>query len=285
MFTRRTLLGGLAASAFAPAAFAAPPRRIVCLEWTSAEMFMSLGVQPLAVADLKGYRDWVAAPALPLSTFDLGARGEPNLEVISALRPDLIAGAYGYGIDETMFARFAPIFSVPFYDGKSTPLAQAAAETVKLGALLRREEEAREHVSQAMRTINDTRDALRTRPAGPIVIVSMFDDRHVRVYGRGSLFQDVFDRIGLVNAWTGGTSDWGFSTVGIDALTAIGNARLVSLDPIPAHIRIRIEQSSLWTSLPCVRAGNVATIPPVWPFGGLAAAARFANLIENVVQA
>ncbi|WFU89989.1 hypothetical protein QA644_28565 (plasmid) [Rhizobium sp. CC1099] len=64
-----------------------------------------------------------------------------------------------------------------------------------------------------------------------------------------------------------------------------GNARLVSLDPIPAHIRIRIEQSSLWTSLPCVRAGNVVTIPPVWPFGGLAAAARFANLIENVVQA
>ncbi|TCU03626.1 ABC transporter substrate-binding protein [Rhizobium sullae] len=285
MFTRRTLLGALAASPFAPAAFAAPPRRIVCLEWTSAEMFISLGVPPLAVADLKGYRDWVAAPALPVSTLDLGARGEPNLEVISALRPDLIAGAYGYGIDETMYTRFAPVFSVPFYEGMSTPLAQAEAETMKLGAIVGRQDAARNLVSETMQTINDTRNALRTRPAGPIAIISMFDDRQVRVYGRGSLFQDVLDRVGLVNAWTGETSEWGFSTVGIDALTVIGNAHLISLDPIPPHIRIRIEQSSLWTNLPCVRAGNVATIPPVWPFGGLAAAARFATFIRNFVQA
>ncbi|PKA43610.1 ABC transporter substrate-binding protein (plasmid) [Rhizobium sullae] len=285
MFTRRTLLGALAASPFAPAAFAGLPRRIVCLEWTSAEMLVSLGVPPLAVADLKGYRDWVAAPALPLSTLDLGARGEPNLEVISAIRPDLIAGAYGYGIDETMYTRFAPVFSVPFYEGMSTPLAQAEAETVKLGAIVGRQDAARNLVSETMRTINDTGDALRTRPAGPIAIISMFDDRQVRVYGRGSLFQDVLDRVGLVNAWTGETSQWGFSTVGIDALTAIGNAHLISLDPIPPHIRIRIEQSSLWTNLPCVRAGNVATIPPVWPFGGLAAAARFATFIRNFVQA
>ncbi|WP_087001366.1 ABC transporter substrate-binding protein [Rhizobium sullae] len=285
MFTRRTLLGALAASPFAPAAFAGLPRRIVCLEWTSAEMLVSLGVPPLAVADLKGYRDWVAAPALPLSTLDLGARGEPNLEVISALRPDLIAGAYGYGIDETIYTRFAPVFRVPFYEGMSTPLAQAEAETIKLAAIVGRQDAARNLVSETMRTINDTRDALHTRRAVPIAIISMFDDRQVRVYGRGSLFQDVLDRVGLVNAWTGETSQWGFSTVGIDALTAIGNARLISLDPIPPHIRIRIEQSSLWTNLPCVRAGNVATIPPVWPFGGLAAAARFATFIRNFVQA
>lgn len=281
--TRRSVLGGFAAMALSRPAAAGPPERIVCLEWTSAEMVISLGVQPLAIADLKGYRDWVEAPAPPPATLDLGARGEPNLEVIRALRPDLIAGAYGYGIDESLFARFAPLFNVPLYDGTSSPLTQAEAETLRLGALLGRDTAARNLIDQTMRTMMDARAGVEKSQRGPIAIVSMFDDRHVRIYGKGGLFQDVFDRIGLVNAWTGETSQWGFATVGIDALVAIGNTRLISLDPIPRHIRTRIEQSSLWANLPCVKAGNVVTIPPIWPFGGLAAAARFAGMIKDAV--
>ncbi len=96
-------------------------------------MFMSLGVQPVGGCPIsKAIGHWVAAPALPLSTFDLGARGEPNLGRWSgALRPDLIAGAYGYGIDETLFARFAPVFSVPFYDGREHAACSAAQADVR----------------------------------------------------------------------------------------------------------------------------------------------------------
>ncbi|TIL97164.1 MAG: ABC transporter substrate-binding protein, partial [Mesorhizobium sp.] len=71
----------------------------------------------------------------------------------------------------------------------------------------------------------------------------------------------------------------GFSTVGIEELVAVGGAQLISLDPIPPHVRIRIARSSLWANLPCVRNGQVRTIPPVWPFGGLTAAARFAEFV------
>jgi ferric hydroxamate transport system substrate-binding protein len=280
--TRRGCIGGLASvllGAGASPALARGPARIVCLEWTSAEMLISLGMHPVAVADTRGYRDWVAGPELPAETIDLGSRGEPNLEMLTELQPDFIIGAYGYGVDEGDFARFAPTFNVPFYDGTSTPYQQAEDVTRELGPRLDRKADAEGLIERTAVTIAEAGRQLSGLADEPLAIVSMFDDRHVRVYGRGSLMQDVLDRLGLVNAWTGETNSWGFSSVGIEELVTIGEARLISLDPIPPHVRVRIKRSTLWADLPCVRAGKVTTIPPVWPFGGLAAAARFATLL------
>lgn len=282
--SRRQCLAGLAAAGFGlygGPARAAPPMRVVCLEWTSAEMVVSLGVAPLAVGDTGGYRDWVAGPALPDTTLDLGARSEPSLELLSELRPDLIAGAYGYGFDESAFARLAPTFNVPFYSGRQAPYAEAERVTLELGRRLGREAEADRLVAGTRTAIGKARIRLAGRAQKPVCVVSLFDDRHVRIYGTGSLLQDVLDRLGLVNAWTGTTNEWGFSTVGIEELVAVGDARLISLDPIPPHIRIRIARSTLWANLPCVRSGQVRTIPPVWPFGGLAAAGRFAGFMAE----
>ncbi|TIQ21008.1 MAG: ABC transporter substrate-binding protein [Mesorhizobium sp.] len=282
--TRRQCLAGLAVTSLGPRgdpAHAARPPRIACLEWTSAEMVVSLGIGPVAVADTEGYRDWVAAPALPAFCLDLGSRGEPNLELLLELKPDLTTGAYGYGLDEAPFKRIAPLHTVPFYDGSEAPYRQAEIETLKLGAQLGREAEAQRLIQETAATIAHVSAQFSGRAEQPLTVVSMFDDRHVRVYGKGSLFQDVLDRLSLTNAWTAPTKSWGFSMVGIEQLVAIGEARLISLDPIPPHVKIRIDQSSLWANLPCVKAGNVRTIPPIWPFGGLAAAARFANLLAR----
>lgn len=278
--TRRGLLGGMALAWLNASAHAGPrtlPGRIACLEWTSAEMVISLGLSPLCVGDTGGYGDWVAGPALARSTIDLGSRSEPNLELLYELKPDLITGAYGYGLDEQDFTRFAPTFNVAFYRGATPPFAQAVSETRRLGAVLGREAEAAGLITRVESRIAQLRTQMSARR--PLCIVSMFDDRHVRIYGKGSLFQDVLDRLGLVNVWTRETNSWGFSAVGIEELVSIGDADLISLDPIPRHVRMRIEQSSLWNNLPCVRNGRVVTIPPVWPFGGLAAAERLAGLL------
>ncbi|RWB23782.1 MAG: ABC transporter substrate-binding protein [Mesorhizobium sp.] len=282
--TRRRCLAGLAATSLglrgSPARAARPPR-IACLEWTSAEMVISLGIGPVAVADTKGYRDWVAGPALPAGCIDLGSRGEPNLELLLELKPDLIIGAYGYGLDEAPFRRIAPLHTVPFYDGSQAPYRQAEIETLELGLQLGREAEAQRLIQETTATIAHLRTLFSGQTRQPLAVVSMFDDRHVRVYGKGSLFQDVLDRLRLTNAWAAPTDSWGFSILGIEELVAIGKARVISLDPIPPHVKIRIDQSSLWANLPCVKAGNVRTIPPIWPFGGLAAAARFATFVAR----
>jgi ABC-type Fe3+-hydroxamate transport system substrate-binding protein len=282
--TRRQLVGGLAAEWWTTGTLPAPaaaPQHIACLEWTSAEMVISLGIEPLAVADVKGYRDWVVGPELPAGCFDLGSRGEPNLELLLELKPDLITGAYGFGLDEAPFKRIAPLHTVPFYDGTEAPYRQAEIETLKLGLQLGRKAEAQRLIQETAAAIAHIRAQLSGRAKQPLAVVSIFDDRHVRVYGEGSLFQDVLDRLRLTNAWTAATDGWGFSVLGIEELVAVGEARVISLDPIPPHVKIRVDQSSLWANLPCVKAGNVRTIPPVWPFGGLAAAARFATLLAR----
>ena len=35
------------------------PQRIVALEWTYVEDLLALGLQPIGVADIEGYHDWV----------------------------------------------------------------------------------------------------------------------------------------------------------------------------------------------------------------------------------
>jgi ferric hydroxamate transport system substrate-binding protein len=68
-----------------------PAQRVVALEWTYVEDLLALGIQPVGVADIEGYNSWVKVPvALDPSVEDVGLRGEPNLEKIAALKPDLI---------------------------------------------------------------------------------------------------------------------------------------------------------------------------------------------------
>ena len=65
-----------------------PATRVVSADWTSAEIALALGVTPVAVGDRDTYRNWVGAgPDLPSSVAAIGARYEPSLEQIAALKP------------------------------------------------------------------------------------------------------------------------------------------------------------------------------------------------------
>lgn len=277
MPTRRALLVAAAGLALRPAA-AAAPARLACLEWTTAEMLLSLGVAPMAVCDTKGYRDWVLAPELPAGTIDLGSRGEPNRELLLALRPDLILAVFESGFDPADFAPFAPLADVPFHS--AAPYRGAQEETRRLGGRIGRGPEAEALVARTETQIAAARARLRHDPAVPVCVFSFFDDRHLRIHG-GGLLQDVLARLGLRNAWTGPVNGWGIATVGLEQLARVGEARLACLEPIPPHARRLMEESTLWAHLPAVRHGSMATIPTVWPFGGLAAASRFAGLLAD----
>lgn len=286
--TRRAFLGGMGAfAAFPFRGFASsPPRRVACLEWTAAGMVMSLGLAPIAVGDLKGYRQWVDQPTLPETTLDLGSRGEPSLELLEELDPDLIIATYGYGLEVGDFERFAPTYNLPLYADKTSPYAQARLETKRLGERLGREREAEALLLGTERAIDRSRLRLANRNATPLCLFTFFDNRHLRIYGADSLLQDVLDRLDLRNAWDRETSEWGISTVGVEQLATIGDARLVCLEPIMPHAVRMMRRSSLWQNLPAVRAHPITSIPTLWPFGGLDVAARFASLLaDNLVSA
>lgn len=285
---RRAFLRGLAAGAL-PFGVSARPLRAadalsaVCLEWTSAEMLVSLGITPRAVADVAGYRVWAVAPALSQTVLDLGSRGEPSMERIAALKPDIIVNASGYGHDEGRLRRFAPVETLRLYEGSGTALADTEREFRRLAGRLGRQAQAERVISDFSGMLAAFRADLASRVLPRVAVVSLFDDRHARVYGRGGLFQDIMNQLGVENAWTGETSAWGFATVGFENLVTLGDCVVISLQPVPVNVDIRIRQSRLWAALPAVGREQVIDIPAVWPFGGLAAAGRFAQFLHGAL--
>lgn len=273
VLSRRGFLAGAAAVAAANGrvALAGAPGRIVALDWALAETLVALGHAPLAVAEAPLYSQRVIEPALPPGTLDVGLRNWPNLEALQALRPDLIVTLEGYGVPLARLEPIAPVCALPLYTAGRRPLHLARAATTELASLLGRE-------AQGVRLLSDLDRALT--PVGtddrPVLILKFADERIVDIYGQGSLFDDVLRARGLRNSWTGVTNIWGFASTGIEELARHPEARLLIIDPAPTDL---MQRGAIWRALPQVRAGRTRVLPPVWVFGGLPSAIRFAGLM------
>ncbi|MGR5723202.1 Fe(3+)-hydroxamate ABC transporter substrate-binding protein FhuD, partial [Escherichia coli] len=78
------------------------------LEWLPVELLLALGNVPYGVADTLNYRLWVSEPPLPDSVSDVGLRTEPNLELLTEMKPSFRGWSAGYGPSSEMLARIAP---------------------------------------------------------------------------------------------------------------------------------------------------------------------------------
>ncbi|OAL58880.1 hypothetical protein A6R74_08365 [Halomonas sp. ALS9] len=65
--------------------------------------------------------------------------------------------------------------------------------------------------------------------------------------------------------------------MGIDALYDYPEAALVVVEPVPAGVEDTLAKSGLWQHLPSVKNANLLRLPPVWSFGALPSAQRFAR--------
>lgn len=140
LITRRRLLIAMALSPLlwqmrGAQAADVDPQRVVALEWLPAELLLALGVTPYGVADIPNYRLWVNEPALPDSVIDVGLRTEPNLELLTQMKPSFIVWSAGYGPSPEKLARIAPGRGFTFSDGKR-PLAMAQRSLLEMADLL-----------------------------------------------------------------------------------------------------------------------------------------------------
>lgn len=278
--SRRTLLAGSAAL-FAGKGMAAPVPRVVAFDWGIVETLLGLGVVPAGIAEAQGYAQWVGEPVLPAGVADVGLRLEPNLEAVARLRPDLIVVTPQLATHQPVLARIAPTLSVSIFapEGEVWDHARRAATT--LAAATFREEAGAQLLAAADAALEAARPKVAALAARPVHLVSFVDGRHVRVYGRGSLFDAVLPRLGLVNAFSGPTSFWGFLTFGLEHLAEAPASTLLVFEPVPGEARAAMERGPLWRRLPMVEAGRVGFLPPVWSFGGLVSAMRFARLLAD----
>ncbi len=250
------------------------------MDFGLAETLIEMGLPPVAIPNPDSWKQWVVEPALPPCTLNLGTDREPNLEILAALKPDLIVTTPYLDAISPLLERFAPTRTISVYVPPPGHIYdRSISATRALAAAVGREEAGEELIVRAQATMDEVRRHLASAGlAGrPVLAVNFLDTRHVRVYGAGSLFGDVMERVGLANGWTQPSNFWGFSTVGIEALAESPASSLVYLEPISADTFDRLAASPLWRSLPFVKAGRVIRLPPVLMFGMLPSAMRFAR--------
>ncbi|MFG1287758.1 ABC transporter substrate-binding protein [Xanthobacter versatilis] len=280
LFSRRALMAG-AAALLAGRAMAAPGPRVVAFDWGIVETLLGLGVVPAGGAEGDGYAEWVREPALPPGIPDLGLRVEPNMEAVARLRPDLIVITPQLASFEPMLARIAPTLSLAIFDEDGDVWTRARQVALALAAATGRKDAGARLLAQADAALEAARPKVAPLTARPLYLASFVDARHVRVYGRGSLFDAVLTRLGIANAFTGPTSFWGFATFGLEHLAAAQDAALLVFEPVPPEARATLAHGPLWQRLPMVEAGRIGLLPTVWSFGGLVSAMRFARVLAD----
>lgn len=256
--------------------------RIVALEWLPVELMLALGVTPYGVADIPNYRMWVNEPVLPDSVIDVGLRTEPNLELLTQMKPSMLVWSAGYGPSPKILARIAPGRSFAFSDGKQ-PLEQARRSLLEMADLLNKQDVAHRHLAVFDTYIDSLKPRFAQRGERPLLMMSLLDSRHMLVFGPNCLFQEILDRLGVKNAWQGETNFWGSTVVGIDRLAAYKDVDVLCFDHGNEADMRRLAATPLWQAMPFVRANRVQNVPAVWFYGATLSAMNFARILDNAL--
>ncbi|RUR30448.1 iron-siderophore ABC transporter substrate-binding protein [Vreelandella andesensis] len=255
----------------------------VTLDWTLAETLIALEAPLSGVAQIDAYHAWVGEPRIPETVVDLGLRTQPNLELLADLAPDAIFISPMFSNLTARLSRIAPVEPLPLYQTDSDTWQEMQELTRKLGERVDRERQAETLIAATKALFDRLKD--RTPTTAPLLMVQFMDERHVRVFGKNGLYHAVLEQLGIANAWQAPTNAWGFSLAGIDALAAYPDAQLVVIEPLPIGVEAALANSGLWQHLPSVREGRVITLPPVWSFGALPSAQRFARTLVSALEA
>ncbi|MFC7397210.1 ABC transporter substrate-binding protein [Chelatococcus sp. GCM10030263] len=288
--TRRSLLAGLAGFGGVPAAsFArgAPPAlRIAVTDWAAAESLLAIGVAPLAVPDIAVYRQWLREIPLPPSVVDLGSRAEPNLELLASLAPDRILVSNWQRSLVALFRRIAPTETITIIGGRSDAYANARAALVQVADLVNRPDAAPAYLGAFDRALASFTRALEGQYLPPVYVAVLHENgTQLFAYGRGSWVDDVIRHLGLSNALRQPTSAFGNALIGLAELAGTPEALLLYLDQGERTRRAErsLATSTVWRSLPMVRAGRVHRIPPFYALGGVPSVWRCGRLITSAL--
>ena len=294
MFSALLGAGALAATALSDVALAgdapvAPPRRVVVLDWGLTEMVLSIGVVPVGIANTRDFRRNFTACDVPASVVDLGLMFQPNMELLFALKPDLIVISPAHARLQAALERVAPTVTLGRYRSSEAPYSAARAETLQLARLLGCEARAEALLAQADMALDRARTALAALPGAsavdgakgrPLYMVNFIDEAHVRVFGPNSFYGELMMTLGLQNAVHSGA----FSTTGFDVLGNVPDATLLYMKPLAPSVVNMMKTSPLWHAMPFKNDGRMMGLPRVPPDGCLLSAMLFARVLVDAFE-
>jgi ferric hydroxamate transport system substrate-binding protein len=270
----------------------APASKVVGLEWGVIENLITLGVQPVGVADVKGYNAWVSAGRLDASAKDVGTRGEASVDAIVALTPDLIITT----TDEspatiTQLEKAAPVLVIRGADAKNA-IPQMKTNLELIAQAVGKTDQAKTALADFDKKLAEGKQKITAagKAGTPYTMADGYKQGStisIRMYTSGSLLGAVTNELGLKNAWTGaGDPNYGLAQTDIEGLTKLKDGEFLYIanngdggDVFGGDLA----KNAIWKNLPFVKSGNVHRLADgIWMFGGPKSTEQF---IDATVQA
>ncbi|KAB0481489.1 iron-siderophore ABC transporter substrate-binding protein [Vibrio chagasii] len=267
------------------ASFETTPKKVVALDWVLSETVLSLGVELEGIADAKGYQQWVVKPELNQGVTDVGSRREPNLELLTKLKPDVILISEHMAAAYHQLNKIAPVLVYSVYSQKKQPIESATAITLSLGKLFGQKQRAQQIIADTKQRLHDNGEKIQAAGNSdkPLIFARFINDKTLRIHSQGSLAQATIEAMGLKNDWQEPTNLWGFSTTGVVRLAEHQQANVMLFGPLTENKKNQLTQSALWQAMEFTRTDSVYELPSIWTFGGLIAAQRFSDHITKLL--
>jgi iron complex transport system substrate-binding protein len=254
----------------------APAERVVVLEWQQVEDVLTLGVDPVGVADVKGYNTWNTAEELAPDTTDVGMRGEPNLDAVFSTNPDLIImeKEYSEAVVKQLGKYDVPVLITQGADTED-PVGNMKDTFSLIAEALGKEDEAAAVLEEFDATVAEAEEQIAAAEPETKEFVYMdawLDGSNValRPFGQGSLVGELGEEIGLTNVWKGEVDPmYGLGSTDPEGLTKVGDAHFFYTSTESTDWVEALEGNRVYSNAAFVEADRVHPFPDgIWTFGG-----------------
>ncbi|GIJ81063.1 iron complex transport system substrate-binding protein [Micromonospora phaseoli] len=269
----------------------APATKVVGLEWGEVEMLVSLGVMPVGVADPKGYATWVTAAKLDAGVKDVGTRGEPSVDSIVALEPDLVVMEDDRGANLiTQLEKYVPVVVAKGSDA-SDNLGRMRTDLKMIATAVGKTAEAEKLLADFDAALADGKQKIADAGAAgkPFAIADGWKEGStvsIRMFGQGALVSQIGIQLGLTNAWEGETDPaWGLGQTDVEGMTVLKSPDLHFFYNASDGTDVfadGLNSNAIWKSLPFVKQGNLHRMPDgIWTFGGPLSGKQYIDQFVN----
>ncbi|QLQ36361.1 iron-siderophore ABC transporter substrate-binding protein [Micromonospora robiginosa] len=272
-----------------------PAAKVVGLEWGEVEMLVGLGVMPVGVADPKGYATWVTAAPLDPGVKDVGTRGEPSVDAVVALQPDLVVMEAERGAAiVAQLEKYVPVLVTKGSDA-SDNLGRMRSDLTMIATATGRTAQAEKLLADFDAALADGRKKIAD--AGAAGRQFAFADGwkegstvSIRMFGQGALVSQLGISLGLKNAWTGKTDAmWGLGQTDVEGMTVLKGQDLhffYNASDGQDVFADGLAGNAIWRSLPFVQQNKLHKMPNgIWTFGGTLSAKQYVDQLVAVYTA
>ncbi|MEV4621634.1 iron-siderophore ABC transporter substrate-binding protein [Asanoa sp. NPDC049573] len=272
-----------------------PATRVVSLEWGETEILASLGVMPVGSADNKGFAVWDTAVTLDPSVKDVGTRGEPSVDSVVALQPDLVVMEAERGAPiVAQLEKYVPVLVTIGSDARRN-LDRLRDDVTMIATAVGKKAEGDGLLADLDARIASAKTELASAGAAgkPFAMADGWKEGStvsVRMFGRGALVSDLGTAIGLRNAWTtAGDPQWGLGQTDVEGVKALDGKGVTFFYNASDGVDVfadGLRGNAIWDALDFVEAGRARKLPSgIWTFGGPKSCIQWIDAVVAAYQA